>query len=405
MFEGKRILLVVSGGIAAYKALDLIRRLRERGASLRVVMTEAATAFVTPLSIGAVAGEDPFLDLWDRAREHDIGHIRLAREADLVVVAPATADLIARMANGLASDLASTVLLATTTPILLAPAMNPTMWQHAATQRNVATLAERGVRFVGPEEGEMAEAGEAGLGRMSEPATILAAAEALLGGADGGPLAGRRVLVTAGPTREHLDPIRFLTNRSSGRQGYAIAAAAAGAGAEVTLVSGPTSLAPPSGVKLVPVETAQAMLAAVEAALPADVAVMAAAIGDWHAAEFSEEKLKKSGDGEVTLRLVPNPDILAAVAKRTSGRPQLVVGFAAETERVVDNARAKLAAKGCDWIIANDVSAVGGAMGGDLNQVTLIAAEGAEPWPNMTKAEVAERLVARIAATLGGAPG
>lgn len=397
MPHGRRILLVIGGGIAAYKSLDLVRRLKERGAAVRVVMTDAASAFVTPPAVGALTGEDPFTSLFDRAREHDIGHIRLAREPDLVIVAPATANLMARMANGLASDLASTVLLATDRPVLLAPAMNPAMWSHPATQRNREQLAADGVHFIGPEHGEMAEADETGIGRMSEPLAIVAEAERLLGGESAtGPLAGRRVLVTAGPTQEPLDPIRYITNRSSGRQGYAIAEAAAAAGAEVTLVSGPVGLEPPRGVDLVRVETADEMLIAVESALPVDVAVMAAAVGDWRSAEVSPGKLKKAGDGSTRLDLVANPDILASVARHPTSRPGLVVGFAAETGDVVENARAKLAAKGCDWVVANDVSVSGGAMGGADNEVTLVTAEGTETWPRMAKTEVAARIVQRI---------
>jgi len=399
MLQGKRILLVISGGIAAYKALDLIRRLRERGAAVRVVMTQAATAFVTPLSVGALTGEEPFIELFDRAREHDIGHIRLAREADLVVVAPATADLIARMASGLASDLATAVLLATDRPVLAAPAMNPAMWAHPATQRNVETLIGDGIRLVGPEIGEMAEAGEAGLGRMAEPTAILAAAARILAPAAAGPLAGQRVLITAGPTQEPLDPVRHLSNRSSGRQGYALARAAAAAGAEVALISGPVQLLDPPGVAVSRVETAAEMKAAVEAALPADIAIMAAAVSDWRPADERPSKMKKSGDEILHLDLVANPDILAFVARHPTLRPRLVIGFAAETDDVAENARAKLRAKGCDWIVANDVSPGTGAIGGDYNMVKLISADGIEEWPRMLKSEIADRLVARIASS------
>lgn len=398
MFENKHILLIVSGGIAAYKSLDLIRRLKERGAAVRVVMTQAAQAFVTPLSVGAIAGERPFTDLFDQNREHDIGHIRLAREADLVIVAPATADVLARMARGLASDLAGAVLLATRAQVLVAPAMNPSMWSNKATQRNVATLASDGVHFVGPEEGEMAEAGEAGLGRMAEPLAIVAAAEKILGAKGVGPLAGQHVLVTAGPTHEPLDPIRHITNRSSGRQGYAIAAAAAAAGADVTLVSGPVQLADPDGVSVIRVETAAEMQTAVEAALPVDIAVMTAAVSDWRPVEVRPSKMKKSGDDGLHLDLVPNTDILAHLARHPTKRPRLVIGFAAETDDVAENARAKLRAKGCDWIVANDVSRETGAMGSADNAVKLITAAGTEEWPKMAKTEVARRLIARIAA-------
>lgn len=399
MFEGKQILLIISGGIAAYKSLDLIRRLRERGAKTRVVMTEAAKAFVTPLSVGALTGEDPFTDLFDRAREHDIGHIRLAREADIVIAAPATADLMARMAHGLASDLASAVLLATERPILIAPAMNPAMWNHPATQRAVSTLSHDGVYFVGPEHGPMAEEGETGIGRMAEPMQILASAERLLSPAPiSGPLAGQRVLVTAGPTNEPLDPVRFLTNHSSGRQGFAIAEAAAAAGADVVLVSGPVQLADPPGVSVVRVETAMEMLSAVERSLPADIAIMAAAVGDWRLAEPAAAKLKKAAEPGLRLDLIANPDILAFVSRHETARPRLVIGFAAETDNIADNAIAKLRAKGCDWIIANNVSPESGIMGGTENAVRILTADAVEEWPLMPKTEVAERLIARVAA-------
>jgi phosphopantothenoylcysteine decarboxylase/phosphopantothenate--cysteine ligase len=398
MLAGKRILLIIGGGIAAYKSLDLIRRLRERGAIVRVVMTEAAQAFVTPLSVGTLTGEDPFIDLFDRAREHDVGHIRLAREADVIVAAPATADLLAKMANGLASDLATAILLAADKPVLVAPAMNPAMWAHAATRRNVATLTRDGVHFVGPEVGEMAEAGEAGLGRMAEPMAIVAAAERLLSPAGAlGPLAGQRVLVTAGPTQEPLDPVRHLSNRSSGKQGYAIARAAAAAGADTVLVSGPVQLVDPPGIKVARVETAAEMLAAVEAALPVDAAIMAAAVSDWRPAAMQPTKMKKGGEAELHLDLVANPDILAFVSQHPTMRPRLVIGFAAETDDVAENARAKLRAKRCDWIVANDVSRSAGAVGSDYNAVKLISTDGVEEWPRLLKSEIADRLVARIA--------
>ncbi len=399
MLQDKRILLIVSGGIAAYKSLDLIRRLRERGAGVRVIMTEAARAFVTPLSVGALTGEDPFIDLFDRGREHDIGHIRLAREADLIIVAPATADIMARMATGLASDLATTVLLATERPVLVAPAMNPSMWRHPTTRRNIAELEQDGIQFIGPEIGEMAEGGEAGLGRMTEPMQISAAAERLLEpSAKTGPLAGQRVVVTAGPTHEPLDPVRFLTNRSSGRQGFAIAEAAAAAGADVVLVSGPVALADPRAVSVVRVETAAEMLAAVEQALPADIAIMAAAVGDWRLAEPGAIKLKKNGKAGLHLNLVANPDILAFLSQHPSSRPRLLIGFAAETNDIAENARAKLRAKRCDWIVANDVSRAAGAMGSEHNAVRLITPEGTEEWSPLPKTEVAERLITKIAA-------
>ena len=400
--SSKRILLIISGGIAAYKSLDLIRRLRERGAAVRVIMTKAAQQFVTPLSAGAIAGERAYTDLFDAVTEFDIGHIRLARDTDLVVIAPATADLIAKMAGGHADDLASTVLLATDKPILLAPAMNPHMWRHRATQRNLAQLRADGVSVVGPNEGEMAEAGEAGPGRMAEPVEIVAAIEGLLAArsAAGGALAGRRILVTSGPTHEAIDPVRYLANRSSGKQGHAIARAAAEAGATVTLVSGPVKLPDPPGMSVVHVESARAMLAAVEAGLPADVAVFAAAVADWRVAEAGAQKTKKTAAGPPVLTLVENPDILATIAKRKQGRPRLVVGFAAETERVLEHAREKLARKGCDWIVANDVSKESGVMGGDRNTVHLVTARGIEAWPSQSKEEVAHALVARIAEAL-----
>ena len=400
MLRSKRILLVISGGIAFYKSLDLIRRLRERGASVRAILTPAAQEFVTPLAVGALTGNEVFTKLFDRQDEHDIGHIRLAREADLIVVAPATADILARMAQGRADDLATAVLLAADKPVLAAPAMNPHMWNHPATRRNLDTLRADGVRFVGPNVGEMAESGEAGFGRMAEPNEIVAAVESALQ-PSARLLAGRHVLVTSGPTHEPIDPVRYLANRSSGKQGHAIAAAAAAAGARVTLVTGPVALADPHGVTTTHVETAREMLEAVEASLPADVAVMAAAVADWRVASESPGKLKKDGSGKVPpLRLVENPDILAAVGRHHTLRPALVVGFAAETGNLLANAQAKLVAKGADWILANDVSPGSGAMGGDDNAVHLITREGTEEWPRLPKREVAERLVARIAEAL-----
>ena len=399
--DAKRILLIISGGIAAYKCLELIRRARERGIVVRAVMTAAAEAFVTPLSVGAITGERVFTSLLDRDDEHDIGHIRLAREADLIVVAPATADILARMAAGLANDLASTILLATDKPVLAAPAMNPAMWDHPATRRNVALLATDGIHFVGPNAGQMAERGEAGVGRMAEPLEILAAAERLLTGrhtANAGPLAGRHVLVTAGPTHEPIDPVRYIANRSSGKQGYAIAAAAARLGARVTLVSGPVGLVDPPGCDVARVETAAEMLEVVEAALPADVGIFAAAVADWRVDNAADEKIKKGAKGVPTLALVENPDILRTVAGgKPPLRPALVVGFAAETEHVLDHAKKKRKAKGCDWIVANDVSPEGGVMGGDRNTVHIVTAGGVESWPQMDKSTVAEELVARIA--------
>ncbi len=397
--RGKRILVIVGGGIAAYKVLDLIRRLRERGAIVTAVMTPAAEEFVTPLSVGAITGTRVFTGLFDRDEEHDVGHIRLARDADLIVVAPATADLLARMAGGHADDLATAVLLATTAPVLVAPAMNPRMWSHAATRRNVEVLRRDGIGFVGPNAGEMAEAGEAGLGRMAEPAEILAASERVLSPVPQ-VLAGRHIIVTSGPTHEPIDPVRYLANRSSGRQGHAIAAAAAAAGARVTLVSGPVSIPDPPGVTVVRVETARQMLAAVEAALPADVAVMAAAVADWRAAFAADTKIKKQkGKPPPALALAENPDILFTVGYGTP-RPPLVIGFAAETNDLMKNARAKLQSKGADWIVANDVSPGSGIMGGEENAVHLLSRDGVENWPRMSKAEVAERLVTRIGAAL-----
>lgn len=416
--QNRRILLVIGGGIAAYKSLDLIRRLRERGARVRPLLTAGAQEFVTPLAAAALAGERAHTDLFDRAEEADIGHIKLARDADVIVVAPATANLMARMASGDASDLASTVLLATTLPILIAPAMNVRMWQHPATRRNLATLTADGVRVVGPNDGAMAEA-EFGPGRLAEPLEIVDAVESLLGdvakatsATSGGfgflagrspqkPLTGRRVLVTSGPTHEPIDPVRYLANRSSGRQGHAIAAAAAEAGAEVILISGPVAIADPKGVTVVRVETAREMLAAVEAALPADLAIFAAAVGDWRPAQDHASKIKKDGAAVPPLSLVENPDILATIAKRSEGRPTLVVGFAAETDSVIAHARAKIARKGCDLLVANDVSTEGGVMGGTANTIHLLDREGGlETWPTLDKDEVGRRLVERFAARL-----
>jgi phosphopantothenoylcysteine decarboxylase / phosphopantothenate---cysteine ligase len=400
----RRVLLIIGGGIAAYKSLDLIRRLKEHGLAVRCILTRAAQEFVTPLAAGALSAERVFTDLFDPTTEFDVGHIRLAREADLVVVAPATADLLAKMAGGHADDLASTVLLATDRPVLVAPAMNPRMWEHPATRRNLARLAGDGVAVVGPNAGEMAEAGEAGIGRMAEPLEIAAAALPLLGKDDRDkPLAGRRIIVTSGPTHEPIDPVRYIANRSSGKQGHAIAAAAAAAGADVTLVSGPVNLPDPLGVNTVKIETAQEMFAAVTAALPADVAVFAAAVADWRVDQPSANKIKKQAGGSPTLGLVENPDILSAVAHDANIRPCLVIGFAAETEHIIEHAKAKLARKGCDWIVANDVSATSGVMGGDRNTVHLVTAQGVESWPPQSKEQVAHALVARIADVLAGA--
>ncbi len=399
-----RVLLIVGGGIAAYKALELVRLFARAGVGVRAVLTRAGAAFVTPLSLGALTGDKVYADLWSLTDEAEMGHIELSRSADLVVVAPATADLMAKAANGLADDLASTTLLATDKPVLMAPAMNVRMWLHPATVRNAERLRADGVAFVGPDEGEMA-CGEFGPGRMAEPDAILRAALARLrpeaGGA--GSLAGRRALVTAGPTQEPLDPVRFLSNRSSGRQGYAIAAALAELGAEVTLVSGPVALEPPPGVRRVWAETAEAMARACEAALPADAAVLTAAVSDWRAAAPLTLKRKKApGEPPLALELVETPDILRALSAPGPRRPRLVVGFAAETDRVLEHAREKLARKGCDWIVANDVS--GDVMGGAENAVTLLTAAGEESWPRLSKAEVARRLAARIAQALSETP-
>jgi len=397
--SGKRILLIISGGIAAYKSLDLIRRLRERGASVRPVMTSGAQEFITPLAVGALAADHVFTDLFSRQDEQDVGHIRLARDCDLVLIAPATADLLAKMANGLADDLASTILLATDKPVLAAPAMNPRMWAHPATKRNVATLAADGIRMIGPMVGEMAESREAGTGRMAEPLEIVAAAEALL---DDGPkpLAGRRAVVTSGPTHEPIDPVRYIANRSSGRQGHAIAAALAKLGADVTLVSGPVTIADPVGVKTIHVERAEEMRDAVLAALPADIAVMVAAVADWRVASAADQKIKKHpGESIPTLALTENPDILKTVGHHTM-RPKLVVGFAAETQDVENNAKTKLERKGADMIVANDVSPATGIMGGTRNSVKLISRRGIERWPDMAKEEVADKLAAVIAERL-----
>jgi len=399
--SGPRIVLIIGGGIAAYKSLDLIRRLQERGARLRCILTAAARHFVTPLAVGALSGSQPFTELFDPRSEFDVGHIRLAREADLIVVAPATADLMAKMAGGHADDLATAVLLATDKPILIAPAMNPQMWAAKATARNLAQLAADGVGVVGPNFGEMAERGEAGLGRMAEPLEIVATVEGLL--RRGAALAGKRIVVTSGPTHEPIDPVRFIANRSSGKQGHAIAAAAAAAGGEVILVSGPVNLPDPPGVTVVRVETARQMFEAVEKALPTDVAIFAAAVADWRAESPSASKIKKRTGGTPTLKLTENPDILASVAHRKTARPRLVIGFAAETDDVVANARAKLTQKGCDWIVANDVSPESGIMGGDSNTVHLVTASGVESWPPQAKDRVAHLLVERIAAALDGA--
>ncbi len=398
MLNGKTILLIVTGGIAAYKSLILVRRLRERGAAIRTVLTAAGEKFVTPLSVSALSHENVYTDIFSLTDEAEMGHLRLSQEADLIVVAPATADILAKMASGLADDLASTVLLAADAPILVAPAMNHRMWQHPATAANMAALETRGVTRVGPVDGPLAE-DESGPGRMAEPEDILAAIENALGGAVHRPLAGRRALVTSGPTFEAIDPVRFIGNRSSGKQGHAIAAALAALGADTALVTGPVALPDPAVVKTVHVESAREMLAACEAVLPADIAVCAAAVSDWRAEQVADRKMKKEGQGPPDLPLTENPDILATLA-RSARRPALVVGFAAETEAVVANAQAKRLKKGCDWIVANDVSPATGTFGGDVNRVHLVRADGVEDWPRLAKQEVAQRLAARIAQAL-----
>jgi phosphopantothenoylcysteine decarboxylase/phosphopantothenate--cysteine ligase len=409
----QRILLIIGGGIAAYKALDLIRRLRERGFFVRAVMTEAAQRFVTKLSVESLTGNRVFDDLFALTEDSSMGHIELSRDADLLVVAPATSNLIAKMAHGLASDLASTLLLATDKKILVASAMNVRMWLHPATQRNAAILQKDGVVFVGPEDGGMA-CGEYGPGRMSEPLAILAAIEQVLASGtrialpadfSGNQeardvLAGRRVLVTSGPTHEPIDPVRYIANRSSGKQGHAIAAAAAAAGAEVALVAGPVALADPCGVRTIHVETAGEMLRQVEAALPADIFIGVAAVADWRAAETATMKIKKEPKETIGLTLTENPDILAAIGRRSKDRPALVIGFAAESEKLEENAQAKLTAKNCDMIVANEVSGASGVLGGENNKVLLVTKKGNESWPWLTKQEVARRLVARLAAML-----
>ena len=404
-----RVTLIIGGGVAAFKSLELIRRLKERHIHVRCVLTKAAQQFVTPLSASALSHERVYTDLFDAESEFEAGHIRLARECDLIVVAPATADLMAKMAQGHADDLASAILLAAGKPILLAPAMNPLMWNNPATRRNVLQLRRDGVHTVGPNAGEMAEAGEAGVGRMAEATEIAAAAEHMLRPPHPRPLAGKRILITAGPTHEPIDPVRYIANRSSGKQGYAIAAAAQAAGADIVLVSGPVDLRDPPGVTVLRVESARDMLHRVEAALPADIAIFAAAVADWRVANEGEQKLKKTSAGMPPLQLVENPDILATISKLTEKRPPLVIGFAAETEHLIENAKAKIARKGCDWIVANDVSPATGVMGGDRNTVHLLTRDDqdsngenitVDSWPVMTKEQVATELVARIAKTV-----
>ena len=403
MLDGKRILLVIAGGIAAYKSLELIRRLRERGAEVRCILTRAGAEFVTPLSVSTLAEGRVYSDLFEVGAEDGIGHIRLAREADVAVVAPATADLMAKMAAGLADDLASATLLASVGPVLIAPAMHTEMWRHPATRRNLARLEADGVRRIGPTSGELAS-GDVGEGRMSEPHEILAAIEELLAGAParGRRLDGRRAIVTSGPTHEPIDPVRYIANRSSGKQGHAIAGALARLGAETVLISGPSHEPDPAGVEVVRIETARQMLAACQSHLPADVAVCAAAVSDWRVATERSAKLKKNGGGAPTLDMVENPDILASLSGDNKARPALVVGFAAETDDLLVNAAEKRTRKGCDWIVANDVSAGSGTFGGDANTVHLLTAEGTEDWPRLTKVEVADRLARRIAEHFDG---
>jgi phosphopantothenoylcysteine decarboxylase/phosphopantothenate--cysteine ligase len=401
MISGKRILLIITGGIAAYKSLELIRRLKDRGVQVTTILTRAAKEFVTPLSVASLSGAKVYDDLFNLTDESEMGHIELSRAADLVVVAPATADVIAKMAGGLADDLATTALLATDKRVLVAPAMNVRMWLHAATIRNVETLKRDGVTVVGPNEGDMA-CGEFGPGRMAEPDEIIAAIESLLPADARGPLSGRTVVVTAGPTHEPIDPVRYIGNRSSGRQGHAIAAAAASLGARVVLVSGPTALARPPGIEMKTVKTAREMLEAVEQAMPADIAIFAAAVADWRVATVETHKIKKGGSGKAPeLSFVENPDILSTIAHRRQGRPGLVVGFAAETENVIANARGKLKSKGADLIVANDVGPASGVLGGANNMVHIVTAEGVESWPQLSKDEVARRLMDRLAGKLG----
>lgn len=400
MLAGKRILLVISGGIAAYKSLELIRRLRERGVAVRAILTKGGTEFVTPLSVAALSEHKVYQDLFSLTDESEMGHIRLSRESDLVVVAPASADLIAKLAHGIADDLASTTLLATDKVVLIAPAMNTMMWENAATKANIATLKSRGIRQIGPNAGDLA-CGEVGGGRMAEPMEILAAIEAYFGTA--APLSGRRALVTSGPTFEAIDPVRFIGNRSSGKQGHAIAAALARHGAATLLVSGPTNEPDPAGVEVRHIESAEQMLAACRAALPADIAVCAAAVADWRPAKLVDQKIKKAASDPAPIALLRNPDILATLSAAGNQRPRLVVGFAAETEDLIANAKKKLAAKGCDFIVANDVSTGTGTFGGAENTVHLVGRDGVESWPRLTKQDVAERLVDTIVRRLAAA--
>jgi phosphopantothenoylcysteine decarboxylase / phosphopantothenate---cysteine ligase len=396
--NGKSVLLIIGGGISAYKCLDLIRHLRRSGVKTRTIMTAAAQQFITPLSVGALTAEKVFTELFDREDEQDVGHIRLAREADLIVVAPATADLMAKMANGIVNDLATAVLLAAKVPVLIAPAMNPAMWHHASTSRNVKTLQSDGIHFVGPRDGDMAEAKEAGTGRMAEPLEILSAIVALLA-PQAKPIKGKTAIVTSGPTHEPIDPVRYIANRSSGKQGHAVAAALAKLGASVTLISGPVKIPDPDGVTTIHVETARDMLAAVEAALPADIGVFVAAVADWRVENAAPEKMKKGADGPPMLQMAENADILKTVGHHKL-RPKVVVGFAAETQNIAEYGKAKLAKKGADIIVANDVSQDTGTFGGDENTVTILSQNGATPWPKLTKQEVADRLAILIAERL-----
>ena len=400
--SGKRILLIIGGGIAAYKSLDLIRRLRERGASVKAILTKAGEEFVTPLSVSSLTGDKVYRDLFDLTDEAEMGHIQLSRDGELLVVAPATADLLAKMTHGLANDLASTAILATDKPVLVAPAMNVRMWQHPATQRNMETLKADGVRFVGPNDGDMA-CGEFGPGRMAEPLEIVTAVEQHFA-VNPGPLTGKHVVVTSGPTHEPIDPVRYIANRSSGKQGMAIACALRDLGASVTLISGPTNLADPKGVETIHIESARELLNAATNALPADAVICTAAVADFRVDGEADQKIKKTKDGVPTLSLVENPDILKTISQMTNGRPRLVIGFAAETETVVDYASAKRLRKGCDWIVANDVSEGTGIMGGDHNKVHLITSDGQDDWPHMSKDDVAQKLAQRIAEELKDLP-
>jgi phosphopantothenoylcysteine decarboxylase/phosphopantothenate--cysteine ligase len=401
VLENKRILLIVAGGIAAVKVPDLIRRLRERGASVRCILTKSGAQFVTPLTLAALSGDKVYGDLFSLTDEAEMGHIRLSREADIILVAPATADIMAKMAHGLADDLATTALLATDKQVMIAPSMNVMMWTHPASQANLATLQSRQITIVGPGSGDLA-CGEVGDGRMAEVLDIVAALNRFFqSGNRQGPLARRRALVTSGPTHEPIDPVRYIANRSSGKQGHAIAAALIAQGADVTLISGPTNEPPPDGVKLVKIETAEQMLKAAQNALPVDIAVCAAAVADWAVSNPAPGKIKK-GAKPPTVKLSPNPDILATLSKPGAKRPRLVIGFAAETTNLIKNAKAKRLAKQCDWIVANDVSPGTGAFGGDHNTVHLVTADGVEDWPTLRKQAVADRLAARIALALNG---